>query len=76
MSLLTWALVKEIEANRIRELSNNFSQAIIYEEKAGHAMKEENYQKAWLYTLAALSQKIDTAKELPKSPGRLKRQCC
>jgi formylglycine-generating enzyme required for sulfatase activity len=61
------------------EKKANYHLALIYEEKAGIALKaalagdkpEENFQKAWLYTLAALNLNIPVDKDLPLSEERL-----
>jgi len=49
----------------------NYNLAKVFEEKANSELKEKNYQKAWLYTLAALNQDIGQDYSLPDSFGRL-----
>lgn len=77
ITLLAWGWITEFEKRKVEELDRNYTQAKNFEEKAGRVLQEqssEGYQKAWLYTLAALEQKIDTTKSLDISRGRLNRK--
>ena len=49
----------------------NFNLAKVYEEKAGTALRSEEYQKTWLYTLEALNQDIGKKRRIALSLGRL-----
>jgi formylglycine-generating enzyme required for sulfatase activity len=73
-------LVKQQERIAIRNQKNAiYNLARVYEEKAGFALRDalkgdnpdQNFQKAWLYTLEALNQDIPADKELPDSVKRL-----
>lgn len=77
IALLAWGWITEIDKRKAEERDRNYTQAKTFEEKAGRALQEqssEGYQKAWLYTLAALEQKVDTTKSLDISRGRLNRK--
>jgi len=78
--LFVWGVKKELKNKRLLAFDNSYTQAKIFEEKAGRSAQQQSvsgYQKAWLYTLAALKQNIDTTdtkKNLKESKARLQRK--
>ena len=71
--------IAELNRDEIQKktYSANYNLAKLFEEKAGNALAEafrintpQDYQKAWLYTLAALNQDIHPDSLLPISLGR------
>ncbi len=60
----------KIEQLKTQRNSANLSLAKLYEEKAENVLKQEKYQEAWLYNLAALNMEIG-GNVLPESMGKL-----
>jgi len=73
--ITAWALWNRHQVATLKYYENNINQARIFEEKAGNALEEQSiagYQKAWLYTLKALSQDVKKPKkQLSLSRGRI-----
>lgn len=53
-----------------KTLEANYNLALAFNKSAGIALDEGDPYKAWLYTLAALSQEIPAGKTLPEPMGR------
>jgi len=77
---LIWGWINALDNIKISNFKKSYTQAKIFEEKAGRAAQQQSvtgYQKAWLYTLAALKQEIDTTdvkNDLEESKARLQRK--
>lgn len=76
LTALIFAVVADVKKRRAELTTHYLTQAQKFEEKAGRALQlgsADGYQKAWLYTLAALKQKVETSRT-PVSLARLQRK--